>query len=70
MGCQWNDDAKTPFVDANCIGCWACVAICSDVFDLDDEWKAFAKEWKNSCNSDWIDDAIWACPVDAIHYKD
>ena len=70
MTCKWWDDTKTPYVNSSCIGCWACVAICGDVFDLDDEWKAFAKEGMNTCNSDSIDDAIWACPVDAIHYKD
>jgi len=69
MSCEWNKDVKTPYVDENCIGCGACVAICGDVFDLDDEWKAFAKEWMNSCTSEGIDDAIWACPVNAIHYK-
>ncbi len=70
MGCKWNEDGKTPFVNENCIGCWACVAICGEVFDLDDEGKAFAKKWMNTCNAEGIDDAIWACPVDAIHYKD
>lgn len=64
------DDKKIPFVNDNCIGCWACAAICSEVFDLDDEWKAFAKEWMDTSNSTWIDDAIWACPVAAIAYKD
>lgn len=69
MACQGNDDWKTPYVNDNCIGCWACVAICGEVFDLDDEWKAFAKDGMNTCNAEWIDDAISACPVDAIHYK-
>lgn len=64
------DDTKTPYVDETCIGCWACVAICGDVFDLDDEWKAFAKDWMDSSNAEGIDDAIGACPVNAIHYKD
>jgi len=70
MACEWNEEVKTPTVNESCIWCWACVAICWDVFDLDDEWKAFSKEWMNSCNADWIDDAIWACPVSAISYKD
>lgn len=70
MPCQWKDELKTPYVNDSCIWCGACVAICGDVFDLDDEWKAFAKDWKNTGNAEWIDDAIGACPVDAIHYKD
>jgi len=62
-------EVKVPYVNETCIGCWACVAICNEVFDLDDEWKAFAKDGMDSSNAVWIDDAIWACPVNAIHYK-
>jgi len=64
------DDVKTPYVNENCIWCSACVAICWDVFELDDDGKAFAKPWMNSSNAIGIDDAIAACPVNAIHYKD
>lgn len=68
--CSWKQSGiKIPYVNDNCIGCWACVAICEDVFDLNDEWMAFAKEWMNSSNADCIDDAIGACPVNAIYYK-
>jgi len=38
-----SDIVKVPYVNESCIGCGACVAICSEVFDLDDEGKAFAK---------------------------
>lgn len=64
------DETKVPYVNETCIGCSACVAICGEVFDLDDEWKAFAKDWMDTSNADSIDDAIAACPVNAIHYKD
>ncbi len=60
---------KTPQVNDNCIGCGACVAVCDDVFDMNDEWKAIVKEDKDSSNSECIDDAIWVCPVGAITYK-
>ncbi len=63
-------DVKTPYVDETCIGCSACVAICGEVFDLDEEGKAFARDWMDTSNADGIDDAIAACPVNAIHYKD
>ncbi len=63
-------EVKVPYVNETCIGCSACVAICGEVFDLDDDWKAFAKSWMDTSNSSWIDDAIMACPVNAIHYKD
>jgi ferredoxin len=36
---------------------------------LDDDGKAFAKPGMDSSNAEWIDDAIMACPVNAIHYK-
>lgn len=64
------DDVKTPYVNETCIGCGACVAICGEVFDLDDEGKAFSKEGMDTSNATGIDDAIWACPVNAIHYKE
>lgn len=59
------DDNSWLNVNNNCIWCWACVAICWDVFDLNDEWIAFVKEWFNQEDPS-IDDAIWACPVWAI----
>lgn len=55
------------YVNDDCIGCAACVAICWEVFDMDDEWKAFPTA--NSKQTEDIDDAIMACPVNAIHYK-
>jgi ferredoxin len=64
------DEKKVPYVNDNCIWCWACVAICSNVFDLNDEWKAFTIDGMNTSNAEGIDDAIWACPVEAIDYQD
>jgi len=46
-----------------CIGCGACAATCSDVFEMKDDGKAHVKAKKNaSC----VKDAIEGCPVDAI----
>ena len=60
---------RSPFVNETCIGCSACVAICSEVFDLDDETsRAYAKELDNYENL-WVDDSIMACPVNAISWK-
>jgi ferredoxin len=47
-----NDDVKVPYVNETCIGCSACVAICGDVFDLDDDGKAFAKPGMDSSNAE------------------
>ena len=59
---------KFPDVNESCIGCSACVAISDEVFELNDEWLSTVKY----CNDyDWksVDDAISACPVDAISWK-
>ncbi len=74
MGCWWKcsweeSEVKIPLVNDNCIGCGACVAICDSVFEMDDEGKAFTIKWMDSSKADCIDDAIWACPVSAIQYK-
>ncbi|MBU5688556.1 MAG: ferredoxin [Candidatus Aenigmarchaeota archaeon] len=46
-----------------CIGCGACVAICSEVFEIDKNGKSRIKQQKNtSC----VDKAIKSCPVGAI----
>ncbi len=45
-----------------CIGCGACVSICSEVFEMH-EGKAKVKAQKNiPC----VQEAIDSCPVDAI----
>ena len=59
---------KQPLVNSSCIGCWACVAIAKDVFEINDDGYSVVKslksyEWKN------VEDAVSACPVDAISYK-
>lgn len=48
-----------------CIGCGACAAICSEVFEMNDDMKAQVKsgaDAKASC----VQDAIDGCPVSAI----
>lgn len=45
-----------------CIGCGACANICPEGFEMRDDDKAYAV---NRC-ADCIDEAIDACPVDAI----
>ena len=52
------------FVDKEaCIGCGSCAAICEEVFEMTDEGKAKVISQKDSpC----INEAIEACPVDAI----
>lgn len=59
---------KTPYVNETCIWCSACVAISWDVFDLNDDWLSVVNELDNYDNL-WVDDAIMACPVNAISWK-
>lgn len=59
---------KFPDVNETCIGCSACVAIADEVFELNDEWKSVVK-YCESYNDKFVDDAISACPVDAISWK-
>lgn len=60
---------RFPDVNEDCIGCSACVAISGDVFELNDEGKSVVKQCGSYENMD-VDDAIMACPVDAISWKD
>ena len=59
---------KVPGVNETCIGCSACVAIAGDVFELDDEWKSHVK-YCGSYNESDVNDAISACPVEAISWE-
>ena len=59
---------KYPDVNETCIGCSACVAISDEVFELDDEGLSKVKAC-TSYDDKFVDDAISACPVDAISWK-
>jgi len=56
-----------PDVNETCIGCSACVAISPDVFELNDEGLSEVVAHENYESMD-VDDAIAACPVDAISW--
>lgn len=59
---------RVPDVNETCIGCSACVAIADEVFELNDEGKSVIKE-NATYEEKGVDDAISACPVDAISWK-
>lgn len=48
-----------------CIGCGTCVALCSNVFKLNDEGKAVVKKDADYEGCD-IEDMIDSCPVEVI----
>lgn len=58
---------RVPFVNQTCIWCSACVAICPDVFDLNDDGLSVVKDLASYENF-WVDDSITACPVNAISW--
>jgi len=48
-----------------CIGCGSCAAVCPEVFELDDDMKAYVKKGANT-SKPCVKEAIETCPVDAI----
>ncbi len=61
-------NVAVPDVNETCIWCSACVAISPDVFELNDEWLSEVTLRDNYEGCD-VDDAIAACPVDAISWN-
>lgn len=59
---------RAPYVNETCIWCSACVAICPDVYDLNDDGLSVVKELSSYENLS-VDDSIQACPVNAISWK-
>ena len=56
---------------STCIGCGTCVALCPEVFELNEEGKAEAKQKKLDIEKlkNKTEEAIEACPVKAISLK-
>lgn len=59
---------RKPHVNSTCIGCSACVAISGNVFDLDDNGLSIVQKCETYEGHD-VDDAIAACPVNAISWQ-
>ena len=62
-------NVSVPDVNETCIGCSACVAISGEVFELNDEGLSEVV-YKEDYNDLDVDDAIMACPVDAISWTE
>lgn len=56
------------FVDKEtCIGCGLCPTICPEIFEMDDDGKAVAKDIEiSAAHEDDAKDAEISCPVSAI----
>ncbi len=52
-----------------CIGCGSCTAVCPDVFELDDNGKAYLKEGGEETDEKCAQEAADICPVQAIGIK-
>ena len=55
-----------------CIGCGACVSICPDVFDLNNEGFAYVKNEDREISEGITEntkEAVDSCPTDAIKEK-
>ena len=62
-----NKKVNPPKIDTEkCIGCGACVSICAEVFELNDEAKSVVKKADYAKNAKGIEEAKEACPVQAI----
>ncbi|MFZ4461782.1 MAG: ferredoxin [Patescibacteria group bacterium] len=59
---------RKPHVNSTCIGCSACTAISGDIFVLDDNGLSCVQTRSDYENQD-VDDAIAACPVNAISWQ-
>lgn len=54
-----------------CIGCWACVWLCSDMFVFNNDHKSIVKKQPETKEEiDCAKQAESVCPVSVIHVKD
>ena len=60
---------KKPHVNSTCIGCSSCAVIAGDVFRMDDEWLSRVNDGVEY-SEDEVNDAIAACPVNAISWQE
>lgn len=61
-----------PIINDSCIGCGTCESICPAVFKIkeqDDRIIAVVSEADYSAEKEKIDEAIAACPVQAISWE-
>lgn len=56
-----------PIIDREtCIGCGSCESLCGAIFKLMDDGKAHVQKGDYAANQSCVEEAIAACPVQAI----
>lgn len=61
---------KKPGINESlCIGCGTCPLMCSKTFAMRNDGIAYVKDPEGESEAD-IQDAVEACPVDAIYWED
>jgi ferredoxin len=59
--------AKASVDKAKCIGCGLCVSLCSAVFDMGEDGKAYIKNSADCSKEKCCEEAAKSCPVQAIN---
>jgi len=61
---------KKPIIDYDaCEGCGTCVELCPEVFEMDDNEKAYVKA-EDKCDTCDCEEAANTCPVEAITFEE
>jgi ferredoxin len=55
--------------ERECDGCETCVALCPEVFELDEDAEV-VKVINPEADADCIEDAIDACPAECIYWEE
>lgn len=62
---------KTRVIPEKCIGCTLCTSVCPDVYEMDDEDKAFAKNENVPADLEGeVREAAESCPTEAIEVEE
>jgi len=56
--------------EEECIGCGSCEEICPEVFELNEDTEKAEVIEPEGGSEDLIEEAMEACPVECIHWKD
>jgi len=64
---------KVKINQEECIGCGSCLAVCPDIFDLNDDNKAFIKDTgtdQGEVDNQCVKESVDICPVQVIKVEE